>query len=283
MSEDQRKRHIGLALIKPEAQGKLFAINIRNELLRALDPALKVERYRRVWRISKLEDKGGYLCGKLGFFKSKLTEEMYYDEKIADFVTLERDSREGALSCFVLYTPNKEHREAILAFEEHPPDIRRQSFIGAFSNFLLKARSPYEVQSARHEIKFVTWLAEMERIIEFSGTFRKPNPRWHPRTQQVQDIIEQTNANRMKIVAKADKNSEGLMVGESILGGIVEHTQEGRYGVFKAKGISNGSEFTYYKGSSEINEVIVEEDGDSIDNIYQKIIGVIQKRLEDLL
>jgi predicted nuclease of restriction endonuclease-like (RecB) superfamily len=67
---------------------------------------------------------------------------------------------------------------ALMAFEERAPDIYRQSFIGAFSKFLLNAQSSYEIESIRHQVDFIPWLEKMDRIIQFSGTVHRPNPRW---------------------------------------------------------------------------------------------------------
>jgi hypothetical protein len=282
MPSDQVKRHVGLAFVRTARQGNLFTGDIRKDLIAALDPTAKVERYRRVWRISKLEVCGDFLCGRLGFSKSKMTEETFYDEKESDFVTLERDSREGAVSCFVLHAPKNGPSEAVLAFEEQPPDIRRQSFIGAFSKFLSDAQSGYEVESIREDIEFLSWLDQMDRIIDFSGTFNRPNPQWRPRTQEVQEIIEQTRASKMKLVAKASSTGEGLDVAESILGGIVEHAKGG-YGDYTARGVQGESEFNYRHGSSEIIEEIIEDVSARAHDVFQKLMDLVLRKMKEFL
>lgn len=281
MLGDQLKRHVGIALVRPSSQSELFSSSPRDMILRALDPKMKVERYRRLWRISKLQSIEDVLCGKLGFSKSRLTEETFYDENASDFITLEKDSREGAVSCFVLHQPDIESGKMILAFEEHPPDIRRQSFIGAFNKFLTDARSGYEVESIRREIDFVSWLNDMDLVTEFTGTFKRPNPQWRPRTEQVREIIEETRADKMKLVAKVEGNREGLDIAGSILGGIVEHSKGG-YGDYIARGFRSESEFNYRHGASEIIEEIIEEPSDTHEDIFRKLIGVV-KNIRSLL
>jgi hypothetical protein len=282
MPTDQLMRHVGLAQIKHLPQGDLLSSNLEDDLKRALEPSMKAERYQRVWRLSRLGQFEDFLCGKLGFSKSRLTEETFYDEKESDFVTLERDSREGAVSCFVLRIPHNEQEMALLAFEERPPDIYRQSFIGAFGKFLSNARLAYEIENIRHKIDFIPWLDEMDRIIKFSGTFRRPNPRWQPRTEQVRDIIDQTHADMIKLAAKAHRPGQGLNIEESILGGIVEHSKGG-YGDYSVRGIRGESEFNYHHGSSEIIEEIIESPTDTVHDIFNKLIAIVRRRIEGFL
>lgn len=291
MPTDQVKRNVGLARIKNLSQGDLFSENLQDDLKHALDPKFKVERYKRIWRVSKFVQCQDCLCGKLGFSRSRLTEETFYDEKESDFVTLEKDSSEGAVSCFVLFTPPSEEQEneqekrqdyALLAFEERPPDIYRQSFIGAFNKFLSGSGTAYEIESVRYRIDFITWLEQMDRIIEFSGTFHRPNPRWRPRTEQVREMIDQTRADTIKLAAKAESHGQGLNIEESILGGIVVHSQEG-YGDYSAKGIRGRSGFYYSRGSSEVIEEIIEEPTDTANEIFNKLMVIVHRRLKELL
>jgi|GEM_PF-3661369 len=282
MPAEMVKRHVGLALIAPARQGSVLSTNVRDDLLGVLDPSTKVERYRRVWRVSRLEDAEGFLCGKLGFSRRRQTEETFYDETRADFVTFEHDSSEGSVSHFVLYFPAERPGEAVLAFEEQPPDIRRQSFIGAFTKFLSDAHAGYEVQPIRREIEFTSWLEEMQRVTEFSGSFTPPNPRWRPRTEQVQTIVEETKADKLRLTAKVDKGGESLDVADSILGGIVEHSKWG-YGEFSAKGERDGTTFNYRKGSSEVIEDIIEEAADTAGDIFHKLRTLVRTKIRELL
>ena len=277
MLTDQIKRQVGLARIKRQHQGSLFSASHLDDLKRVLDPRRKVERYRRVWRLSKLDYCDNFLCGKLGFSKRKLAEETFYDEKESDFVTLERDSSEGAVSCFVLLIPNDWQDEALLAFEERPPDIYRQSFIGAFSRFL----TGYDIDEIKRDIDFVPWLEEMDHITEFAGSFRRPNPRWQPRTEQVKMIIDQTLADSVKLEAKVERPGQSLNIEESILGGIVEHSKRG-YGDYRAKGLRGGSKFNYYHGKSEVIEEIIENPSDTVREIFNKLIEIVRKRSREL-
>lgn len=282
MPFDQVKRHIGLAKVIAAQQSSWFAHDIRDGLIKALDPNEKVNRYHRVWRTSKLESHDNFLCGRLGFSKNKLTAETFYDEAKSDFVTLERDSSEGAVSCFVLHLLPNKPSEAILAFEEQPPDIRRHSFIGAFSKFLSDAHSGYEIVSFTEEIEFVSWLGKMDRIIEFNGTFNRPNPKWLPRTNQVQNMIEQTHSDKMKLMAKISHPEGSLDVGGTLLGGIVEHAKGG-YGDYTVKGVRGDSEFNYHRGASEIIEDIIPDTSDTVQDIFLKIMDVVLRKMRNLL
>lgn len=282
MPRDRLKRHVGFARVHLGRQGSVEDTTLRQDLHRILDPSSKIKRYSRVWRVSRLEEKGDFLCARMGFSKSRLAEETFYDEQAADFVTLEHDSHEGSVSCFVLYLPPDKPDEAVLAFEEQPPDIRRQSFMGAFAKFLADAHSGYAVESIRREVDFIAWLDQMERITEFTGTFRRPNPRWRPRTEQVEEIITSTHAYKMKLTAEVEDGQDSLDIAETILGGIVEHSKYG-YGDYSAKGAVSGSEFDYRHGAAEHIHQIYEEASDTAEDIFDKLAAVVRENLKDLL
>src|SRR5262245_58427578 len=116
------------------AQTGMFDKTFAEDLLAALDPQHEVTRYNRLWKLSRPRQEQGYMVGKLGFVRTSPAAETRYDEALEDFVTDTALANEGSFSMFVVDTARE-----IIAFEERPPNIWRQSFLGAFRGLLAKA------------------------------------------------------------------------------------------------------------------------------------------------
>lgn len=275
MPSEAVRRAVGLATVMPERLESTEGISVLSGIQRALDPSKKVERYRRAWRVSKLEVQSGALCGKLGFCRKRTMEETFFDEEAADFVSMEMDSREGVISHFVILPTQQ--TKAVLAFEQKLPDIRQQSFLGAFKKFLEDEWAGYSVEPMMVELEFRSWLEKMERVIQFQGVFRRPNPQWTPRTEQIRETIEDTGAEQIKLEARVPEY-ESLKVGSSILGGIVEHA-EGGHGKYSARGSRQGGEYLYKAGKAQVIEEISEAPTDGQTDIFRKLLEVVKRVL----
>jgi hypothetical protein len=98
----------------------------------AINPDKTVFRYDRKWRVSQPIYKANFFVGKLGFMSSATETKTYYDEKLKDFVEQAVDFRQGHYVQWAIDLSTQ-----IMAFETKPPDIKYQSFIGAFSKLLV--------------------------------------------------------------------------------------------------------------------------------------------------
>ena len=136
-------------------QGPLFQRDFKTDIHEVINPEEKtVERYGRPWRFSQPKIYNEYLFGKLGYIASGMETKPFYDEKQHDFIQQTIDT---PLTNFVLWTIDLSKQ--ILAFEIKPPDIKYQSFRGAFERFLAKRPDlSLEIEDFVETSKFIAWV-----------------------------------------------------------------------------------------------------------------------------
>lgn len=282
MTTQERPRHVGIATVTLPEQVDLLAAGTKPALLRALAPDKRAKRYGRTWRLSRPQTDGDAICGRLGYSTSRPGEETVYDDEREDFVVRSEDRTEGAASCYTIYVPDDLASTVVIAFEERPPQIRRQSFIGAMAHLLHESDRHFKVEPIRRRLSLDAWIGEMDTVVAFTGSFRRPNPRWQDRTEQVRAIVEETGADEVSLKAKADPAGPGLNIPGSILGGIAKHSDAG-YGDFAATGTRNGSEFTFADGASEVMAQMPEGTSNDPEDIYRKLLGLARRAIHNIL
>ena len=206
----------------------------RENVLQALDPDIVVDRYNRAWRLSQpqiLEDR--WLWGRLGFALQRAHAAVVYNEETHDFELIPGEERRGTISHYVLDLESQ-----YMLFEEVRPEIRRQSFVGAMESIL--GRTKAEVRLTVEEVydgeAFSEWVKRVDRITRFRATFRRPNPDWDPRFEELRKVVEDTNADTVSLEAsKSSSEDQGLVIHGTILEEVAEHAAEG-YGDAKATG-----------------------------------------------
>jgi len=257
---------------KISREPRLFDRTFRDDLLDALDPHKSATRYNRRWRFSRPVETEGYINGKLGFIRQTQAEEMAFDEEREDFVTTEAIATQGSFSMFVI-DPVSE----ILAFEERPPAIRRQSFVGAFKSLLAESDFPATVALLSDPAEFHEFVASVDRISRIRAVVYRPNPGWRDDAEHLQQIVEQAAAERAEVVAVAPEggglNASARWI-EGALGQIAEHGQ----GNLKATGYVGHAKRTWTFGARL--RIVVIRDEDAID--AEGVWGWIRDRLRDL-
>ncbi len=270
-----RTRTITFAKIaRRPGQATLFERGFQDDLERALSPEYRVTRYGRTWRFArpKLIDHF-YLMGKLGFERLATEAIIRYDDDLEDFVSDIRPSEQGSVSHFAI-----DLNSQILVFEERPPDIRRQSFLGALRALLRESDSRFEVETLADVTNFHEWIETVERVVRFSAALRRPNPEWRPRTQAIRDLIEPTGADRVDITATVDDPEAGkLTVEDSVLGQAVEHASEG-YGQIRAVGIERGRRRFFSSVVNVQTSQVSESPEDNSETIFDKLIRALRDR-----
>lgn len=221
---DERQARIGFALITP--RGFDFGAEV---LLDSLTPGTQVTRYRRVWRLARISQQGGFVRSRIGFEREGATAELW-DERAQDFYPAKL--LEGATSPFVASL-----QTGVVAFQIRPGVIRRQTFAGALQALLNESSESVEwrVEDLVREIDWDTWLTQVDRVVEVRVTVERPNPTWGKR-RQLRRLVEDTGSRIVTLAAQADPASAtGLDVEKDLLGEAIEHVQAG-YGRRSAVG-----------------------------------------------
>lgn len=271
---EERKRRISFAQIsRAERQTTIFEGEFANDLEKALNPQTPVERYGRMWHVSRTQIiENRFLAGKLGFVQSKPAEEGVFDEQVEDFIVNVRPSDQVRFSHFAIDLDNR-----VLVFEEKPPEIKRTSFVGALGKLLKSSEARFDVALLVNELGFYEWVKTVERVFLFKGTFRTPNPSWRPRTDAVRDMITSTNADEMEMKAKVTGVEKSLNVESPFLDGIVVHADAG-YGKVEARGIEDGVESIFQSGEPVVTGEITETAEDTSESIRSKLIKLLKER-----
>lgn len=255
-------RTVYFAKISRSPQTGAFDRTFAEDILDALDPQHAVTRYRRTWRFSRPRVDGSDILGKLGFVRSAHASETRYDEELEDFVTSDSTASEGSFSMFVIDTERE-----ILTFEERPPAIRRQSFLGNFSAILQQAGFRSSVTLLRDPTDFREFVDSVDRIEKIRAVVFEPNPGWREDARNLQAIIEQSNAQRAEVTAVAaageSLNAEADWI-EGALGQAAEHGK----GTLKATGFRNGQKHVWTFGTRLQIAVISGDDAGTPEGVW---------------
>lgn len=272
---EERCRRVTFATIRRSGQVSLLEGTLIEDIKRAIHPTNKVQRYRRVWRVSKMVRiaDSDFFGGKLGFSSVRSEEQVTYDEKRGDFISHVSQSEQCVFSHFVVHSGNSAE-EAWLLFEERPPDIKRQSFIGAMQSMFDNSDTSLKVSVDRIPVKFGEWLKRVERVTEFTGQAHVPNPGYKRRAEKLEAILEETRAESVKLTAKAPPSGPGLDVENSVLDAFVGHAEsrDGQYGRYSARAESEGDKVEYRDGMSDAVDHVPETPGEDSMSIWRKLV-----------
>jgi len=205
-------------------QGTFWQRDFKTDIQEIIDPDKVIERYGRPWRFSQPKVYKEYLLGKLGFIASGIETKPFYDEKQHDFIQQTIDT---PLTNFVLWAID--FTKQILAFEIKPPDIKYQSFRGAFEKYF--AERPdigLEIEDFVETSKFIAWVNDVERITLFKATLRVPNPKWSEHPKRIQDFLGNTHADKAKIeLTKLKGSTDSLNTDKTIIEDAVVYGEDG--------------------------------------------------------
>ncbi|MFC2032722.1 hypothetical protein ACFLUS_05145 [Chloroflexota bacterium] len=258
-----------------ESQSTFFQRDFKTDIQEVINPDEKtVERYGRPWRFSQPKISNDYLSGKLGYIASGIATKPFYDEELHDFVQQTIDT---PLTNFALWTLDLSKQ--ILAFEIQPPDIKYQSFRGAFKEFLMKRPElGFVVEDFLETSTFLAWAKEVKRVTFFKATLRLPNPNWSKVPISIQDIIKKTEADKGKIELNKSKDStDSLNIEAEIIGDAIKYGEYG-YSDIYARGEKGERTFDSRRDSpsnqTDVDKDITEADKEEIiTNMLEQFIA----------
>lgn len=219
------------SIVTYKPQRTLFQRSFDKDIQEVLNPDTRISRYGRTWRFSKPKISNGFLVGKLGFTSAGTEKRADYDEQIKDFIEQTVSSKQ---SSFVFWAIDLSKQ--ILAFETKPPDIKYQSFRGAFE-YILNERSDIglEVEDIVETSKFIEWVKKVDRVTKFTANLRAPNPDFSKHPKVIQALLEDTNADRVRLEFVKLKESTESLDTEKTIKEIVKYGEDG-YSSIVARG-----------------------------------------------
>jgi hypothetical protein len=245
---------------------RLFDRTFADDIVEALDPLSTVGRYRRDWRFSRpVVLDGGYIAGKLGFVRSHPAAELTYDEERLDFVEREGVATEGSFSMFVIDTQRE-----IIAFEERPPDIELQSFLGALKKLFTAADFAASIELLSDPRAFGEWARTVERITRVRVVVHPPNPGWNEDAGALREIVEQSHAERAEVVAVAPADGSIDPSAQWIDGALVHIAEHGQ-GKVSAIGVNGERRDRWQSGERLQTATIREADAASPQGVWDWI------------
>jgi hypothetical protein len=252
---------------------RLFDRSFADDMFEALDPHRTAGRYQRTWRFSRpVVLEGGYIAGKLGFVRTHPAAETTYDEEGLDFVEREGVATEGSFSMFVI-----DSQREIIAFEERPPDIELQSFLGAFKKLLIAADFRASVELLSDPRAFGEWAQTVERITRVRAVVHPPNPGWNEDAGALREIVEQANAERAEVVAVAPPESSIDPAAQWIEGALTHIAEHGQ-GKVTAIGVNGERRDRWQSGERLQTATIRDADAASPQGVWDWI----RQKLRDL-
>ncbi|MDP4280388.1 MAG: hypothetical protein QQM50_07600 [Dehalococcoides mccartyi] len=206
--------------------------NFEDAIRDIISPDKSINRYGRTWRFSLPRNFDGFLAGKLGFVSVGIEKKTNYDEQAMDFTEEIVDARQSNYVYWIL-----DLHTHILTFETKTPDIRYQSFRGAFEGFL-DYTNGMEIEDLVESTQFNDWSKSVDSILTFTANLRAPNPDYSKHPKLVGQILENTNADKAKIVLKKAKGYGSLKI-ESTIQDLVKYGESG-YSTISACGEKDG-------------------------------------------
>jgi hypothetical protein len=234
------------SIITHKPQRTLFQRSFDTDIQEVISPDERVLRYNRTWRFSKPKIQNGCLVGKLGFTSSGTERKADYDEQIKDFIEHTVDAKQ---STFVFWAVDLSKH--VLGFEAKPPDIKYQSFKGAFEGFLEKRSDiGLTVEDIVETSKFVAWVKNVERVIGFTANLRTPNPDFSKHPKIIQELLEDTNADRARLELVKMKDSTDSLDTEKTIKDVVKYGEDG-YSSIVARG-EKGEQLKIYDSRKRV-------------------------------
>jgi hypothetical protein len=265
-------RTVYFAKITRVGQVGLFDLSFGEDIAKALEPHHQVTRYSKTWRFSRpTEPEPGFLAAKLGFVRTSPAEETTYDEDLEDFVTTVGVASQGSFSMFVIDTTNE-----ILAFEERPPDINQQNFLGAFKKLLEEeAEFHCRIELLTDPADFAEWARSVDRITRVSALIHNPNPGWNEDAGALREIVEQAAAEHAEVVAVAPQDGT-LDATASWIGGALAQIADHGQGRVTAIGVEGETKVRWRSGRRLRTQVIRETEDTTPENVWTWIVARIR-------
>jgi hypothetical protein len=180
-------------------------------------------------------------------------------------------ANEGSFSMFVI-DPARE----ILSFEERPPDIRLQSFLGAFKALLAEADFPASVDLLRDQSGFMEWAATVDRLVRVRAVVYSPNPGWNEDAGAFRQFVEQANAERAEVVAVAPEDGTLEPDAQWIRGALGQIAEQG-HGKLTAAGLTGDAKQRWVSGTRLQTTVIGDEDAATPEGVWAWLVRKLRE------
>jgi hypothetical protein len=258
-------------------QAGMFDRSFAQDLMAAIDPHGKephdkeVERYRKLWRLSRPKSEDGFIVGKLGFERTAAAAQTRYDEQLEDFVTDEAVANQGSFAMFVV----DEARE-IMAFEERVPDIKFQAFIGAFRLLLHKNDPRWSAVLLPDPTQYDEFVRSVDSINRIRAVVRRPNPGFLADAKNFEDVIVASHAERAEIVAVA-ASGEGLVPDAPWVKGALAQITEQGVGTLTAVGTKEGRR-RKWKFGTRLQVAVMSDEVDTQEGIWDWMERQVRER-----
>ncbi len=243
-----------------------------NIIKEAINPDEIIDRYHRLWRVSKPLIKDGYLVGKLGFMSSTSETRTYYDDTRKDFIEKSVDLRQGHYVQWAI-----DLNSQIMGFEIKLPDIRYQSVIGAFKDILDKRPDiGLTIEHIVESSQFYEWANKLDRVTKFAANLRRPNPDYSSRTKIIEELLELTNGDYAKVEISKEKGSDDSLDTEKTIRDLVDYGEQG-YSTIVASGQKKGKSKHFDSRRRMPFEKIDTPELLGVDKVWEQIISELRK------
>ena len=242
-----------------------FATDVKQVLV----PTSSVERYKRVWRLSRPVERANasLLAGKLGFESVGQTEAVIYDEDTQDFISVEETPQIGTLVHYVL-----DYKSQYMVVETKTPDIKPETVRGALRGLITQNEygQGFEVDFVSNGQDFLDWLNSVTEVAKFKVSLRRPNPDFDKRPREIRELLEKSNAARVSVDATAAQG-ESLEINDSPFGRYAEYASD-EHGRVQAQGSREKAPSTYDSDRHRLTEVVDISDSDTSETMFEKLI-----------
>lgn len=212
-------RRIWFARINLRAPSLFDRPDFGDSISDVLSGGTETNWYNRTWILSRPIRSGGYVQGRLGFERPTPTEGVHFDRTAQDFVTTEERSEQGSFAHYVINV-----RTRVMAFEERPPDIRRESFLGAMRRIL--GGRGFELDDIADNRSFDSFVASVDAISRYDVRLVRANPSASRRARDTYNaIFVEPDPDSVTLTLASDTRGEraGIDVSSDVVQGTAAH------------------------------------------------------------
>lgn len=183
----------------------------------------EVERYRRVWRLGRLETvetpSGQILYGRLGY-QAREGETSVWNEATRDWE--QQPVPRGETVTFAIRLTDLR-----IAFQIRPPSITVGGFIGAMEALLNRQEPerPWVIELGTSRPAYRAWRGTVSRVVRARGHLELPNPHWQGR-EKLESFFENFQLDEASVNLHFDPDAPQEAV-DDVVTQMVDHAERG--------------------------------------------------------
>lgn len=203
--------------------------DVTKMLRSALTRGTRTEFYRRTWTLGPSRKQENTILGTVGVESGDGGTVDLWDPKSEDFVR--QTVPEGIKTPWAINLTTLR-----IGFQLRPGIDKRQGFCGAFQKLMNEAAGfpGWLVKPEVEPVEFEAWVDSLDRLERLSVRIDRPNPHYADR-DEVESIIEQTHAKKVRIAAEARDGESLDPEGDEFLAEAIDHAEAG-YGEVSGRG-----------------------------------------------